>query len=92
MAVFITSQKKLALVVGVTPESISLIKTGKHGISPELAERLEQATGIKQTVWASAGKKKKRLHAALKRFLKEEVEKEKAALTKANVMELRGDA
>lgn len=82
MAVFITSQKKLALVVGVTPESISLIKTGKHGISPDLAERLERATGIKQTIWASAGKKKQRLDAALKRFFKDEASKEKEAFLK----------
>lgn len=89
MGVFLTTQKKLAAAVGVSEWHLSSIKAGK-GVSDALACRLEEATGIKNTTWASAGTKAERLKSSLKRFFKEEREREQIALKKAAARPLQG--
>jgi len=82
MTVFLTNQKKLAAAVGISDNHMSQIKKGGHGISDDLAGKLEAITSIQKVTWASAGKKTQQLANSLKKFFREEQAREIDALKK----------
>jgi len=53
---FITSQKKLAQIVGCSEVHISRVKARKGGLSAELAQRLSQETKISIYLWLAGPK------------------------------------
>jgi predicted transcriptional regulator len=82
MHVFLTNHTKLALAAGVSNQHISQVKRGAWGMSAALAEKLEMLTRhqVKRELWVSASTKKTALNNALKKFFKEEKERENLAL------------
>jgi len=73
----ITNQTKLASAVSITIQHLSNIKHGKSGVSDELAQLLEEITGIKRTLWLSTTRKKT-LQRELNTFFIRQKEEEKS--------------
>ena len=46
-----TNQGKIAMAVGVAREHLNALINGRKNPSPQLAIRLEQATGVARSVW-----------------------------------------
>jgi len=78
---YITNQTKLALAVNITIQHLSNIKHGKSGVSDELAQLLEQITGIKRTLWISTTKTKT-LQRKLDTFFRQQKEEESTSQRK----------
>ena len=69
---FITSQKLLAKVVGVTAQHLSCAIADRQACSKSLAEQLKKYTGIPIKKWLPTNTDRAALKTSLKAFIREQ--------------------